>query len=42
MRPNAVSRYLNVNKGRLAKDYAIDYQTQRTHAGRTVILRRMS
>ena len=41
MRPNAFSRYLNVNKGRLEKEYAIDYQTQRTHAGRTVTLRRI-
>ena len=41
MRPNAFSRYLNVNKGRLAKDYAIDYQTQRTHSGRTVTLKRI-
>ena len=41
MRPNAFSRYLNVNKGRLLKDYAIDYQTQRTHAGRTVTLKRI-
>ena len=41
MRPNAFSRYLNVNRGRLEKDYAIDYQTQRTHAGRTVTLKRI-
>ena len=41
IRPNAFSRYLNVNKGRLLKDYAIDYQTQRTHAGRTVTLKRI-
>ena len=41
MRPNAFSRYLNVNRGRLEKDYAIDYQTQRTHSGRTVTLKRI-
>ena len=40
MRPNAFSRYLNVNKGRLENEYSIIYQTQRTHTGRTVILHR--
>lgn len=41
MRPNAFSRYLNVNKGRLLRDYSIDYGTRRTHSGRTVTLKRI-
>ena len=40
-KPNAVTRYLNVNKGRLENEYRIDYQSIRTHAGRIVILKRI-
>ena len=40
-KPNAFTRYLNVNKGRLENEYGIDYQSIRTHAGRIVILKRI-
>ncbi len=40
-KPNSFTRYLNVNKGRLENEYGIDYQSVRTHSGRTVILKRI-
>ena len=40
-KPNSFTRYLNVNKGRLENEYGIDYQSIRTHSGRTVILKRI-
>ena len=40
-KPNSFTRYLNVNKGRLENEYSIDYQSVRTHSGRTVILKRI-
>jgi len=40
-KPNSLTRYLNVNKGRLENEYGIDYQSVRTHSGRTVILKRI-
>ena len=40
-KPNAFTRYLNVNKGRLENEYGIDYRSARTHSGRIVILKRI-
>ena len=40
-KPNAFTRYLNVNKGRLENEYGIDYQSARTHSGRIAILKRI-
>lgn len=40
-KPNSFTRYLNVNKGRLGNEFGIDYQSVRTHSGRTVILKRI-
>ena len=40
-KPNAFTRYLNVNKGRLENEYGIVYQSARTHSGRIVILKRV-
>lgn len=41
MKPNALTRYLNVNTGRLENEYGIVYQNARTHSGRIVSLRRI-
>ena len=41
MKPNAFTRYLNVNTGRLENEYGIVYQNARTHSGRIVSLRRI-
>ena len=38
LKPNVLSRYLNVNKSRLENEYGIDYQNNRTHSGRTIVL----
>ena len=40
LKPNVLSRYLNVNKSRLENEYGIDYQNNRTHSGRTGVLNR--
>ena len=40
LKPNVLSRYLNVNKSRLENEYGIDYQNNRTHSGRTIVLNR--
>ena len=40
-KPNAFTRYLNVNNGRLENEYGITYQNRRTHSGRIVILNRI-
>ena len=40
-KPNAITRYLNVNNGRLENEYGITYQNRRTHSGRIVILNRI-
>ena len=41
MKPNALTRYLNVNTGRLENEYGIVYQNARTHSGRIVSLKRI-
>ena len=41
MKPNQLTRHLNVNKGRLFKDYQIDYTPIRTHDGRKIILKQV-
>lgn len=38
MLPNHLSRKLNVNAGRLLKDYGIYYESKRSHDGRTIKL----
>ena len=40
-KPNAFTRYLNVNNGRLEDEYGISYQTRRTHTGRIIVLSRI-
>ena len=40
-KPNAITRYLNVNNGRLENEYGITYQNRRTHSGRIIILNRI-
>ena len=40
-KPNAFTRYLNVNNGRLEDEYGIIYQTRRTHTGRIIVLSRI-
>ena len=40
-KPNVFSRYLNVNKSRLENEYGIDYQNNRTHGGRIIVLKRI-
>ena len=40
-KPNAITRYLNVNNGRLENEYGITYQNRRTHSGRIIILNRV-
>ena len=40
-KPNAITRYLNVNNGRLENEYGITYQNRRTHSGRIVLLNRI-
>ena len=40
-KPNAITRYLNVNNGRLENEYGITYKNRRTHSGRVVILNRI-
>lgn len=40
-KPNVFSRYLNVNKSRLENEYGIDYQSNRTHGGRIIVLKRI-
>ena len=40
LKPNVLSRYLNVNKSRLENEYGIDYQNNRTHSGRIIVLNR--
>ena len=41
LKPNALTRYLNVNTGRLENEYGIVYQNARTHSGRVVTLKRI-
>ena len=40
-KPNAITRNLNVNNGRLENEYGITYQNRRTHSGRIIILNRI-
>lgn len=40
-KPNTFTRYLNVNAGRLENEYGIAYESNRTHNGRIVILKRI-
>ena len=40
-KPNGITRYLNVNNGRLENEYGITYQNRRTHSGRIIILNRI-
>ena len=42
MKPNLLTKHLNVNKARLFNEYQIDYEPVRTHAGRRIILNRVS
>lgn len=42
MKPNLLTKHLNVNKARLYNEYQIDYEPVRTHAGRRIILKRVS
>ena len=42
MKPNLLTKHLNVNKARLFNEYQIDYEPVRTHAGRRIILKRVS
>ena len=41
-KPNALSRYLNINKSRLENEYGIEYQNNRTHSGRIIALCRIT
>ena len=41
-KPNALSRYLNINKSRLENEYGIEYQNKRTHGGRIIALCRIT
>ena len=41
-KPNALSRYLNINKSRLENEYGIEYQNNRTHSGRIIALCRIN
>ena len=42
MKPNLLTKHLNVNKARLFNEYQIDYEPVRTHAGRRIALKRVS
>ena len=42
MKPNLLTKHLNVNKARLFNEYQIDYEPVRTHAGRRITLKRVS
>ena len=41
MKPNLLTKHLNVNKARLFNDHQIDYAPVRTHAGRRIVLKRV-
>ena len=41
MKPNLLTKHLNVNKARLFNDYQIDYEPVRTHTGRRIVLKRV-
>lgn len=41
MKPNLLTKHLNVNKTRLFNDHQIDYEPVRTHDGRRIILKRV-
>ena len=41
MKPNLLTKHLNVNKARLLNDHQIDYAPVRTHAGRRIHLNRV-
>ena len=41
MKPNLLTKHLNVNKARLFNDHQIDYEPVRTHAGRRIVLKRV-
>ena len=41
IKPNLLTKHLNVNKARLFNDHQIDYEPVRTHAGRRIVLKRV-
>lgn len=41
MKPNLLTKHLNVNKARLFNDHQIDYEPVRTHTGRRIVLKRV-
>lgn len=41
IKPNLLTKHLNVNKARLFNDHQIDYEPIRTHAGRRIVLKRV-
>ena len=41
MKPNLLTKHLNVNKARLFNEHQIDYAPIRTHAGRRIVLKRV-
>lgn len=41
IKPNLLTKHLNVNKARLFNEHQIDYAPIRTHAGRRIVLRRV-
>ena len=42
MKPNVLTKHLNVNKSRLFNELEIDYSPVRTHSGRRIYLNRIS
>lgn len=41
IKPNLLTKHLNVNKARLFNEHQIDYAPVRTHAGRRIVLKRV-
>lgn len=41
MKPNLLTKHLNVNKARLFNEHQIDYAPVRTHAERRIVLKRV-
>ena len=42
LKPNLLTKHLNVNASRLFHEYHTQYENIRTHAGRRIILKRVS
>ena len=41
MKPNLLTKHLNVNKSRLFNEFEVDYSPVRTHSGRKIYLKRI-